>query len=168
MSKQSFPAELRIVQSVDTLSSGDNSLKGVNTNILSDRAIVIVEENNSLYMLRKESTAAESSPAIIAPAAGPGRWYRYSTGPSLVAAVNIFHADIPPQSSVDSAFTFTGLLSTDIVEYNLTDSGLPAGVVNGDIRVTGADSGTMRFLNATGATVAAATVTYKLAAFPGT
>ncbi len=80
---QSFPADLRIAQDVATLAGADNSLESINTAKLSNRALVAVEENNSIYMLRKESVASPSSPDIIAPAqGGPGRWYLYSPGAS--------------------------------------------------------------------------------------
>lgn len=166
MSKQSFPAELRILQSVDTLSTGDNSLKGINTTTVSDRAIVLVEQNNSLYVLRKESTDAEDSPDIIDPSAGPGRWHIYGAGEQLAANVNVAFSAIPPQSSVVASFVFPGLVSGDVVVANLVTS-LASGVIDGSPQSTGADAGSIRFLNATGATVAGATVAYRMVALPG-
>jgi hypothetical protein len=77
----SAPAALRILQSVATLAGARNSLEAINTNLVSDRAIVAVVATDTLYMLRKNSSAAPSSPTIIAPAqGGPGRWYEYSPG----------------------------------------------------------------------------------------
>jgi hypothetical protein len=70
---------LRISTTVDTISGADDSVKSINTTLLDKRAIVACAENNSLYMLRKESTATESLPDIVAPngANWPGRWYLY-------------------------------------------------------------------------------------------
>lgn len=85
-------------------------------------------------------------------------------GATNFTAVQVSHAIIPPQSSVDSAFALTGVISSaTIVVYNLTDSGLPAGVGTGPVRVTGLGAATMRFLNETGASVAAATVSFQMA-----
>jgi len=75
----SFPADLRIVNFVATLAGADDSLESINTNKLSDRAIVACKENNALYMLRRESVAAPSGDIIVVPATGPGRWFMYPT-----------------------------------------------------------------------------------------
>lgn len=169
MSKQSFPAALRILQEVATLAGADDSLAAINTNIVSDRAIVAVAANNSLYMLRKDSVVAASSPNIIAPTSdSPGRWFLYGAGPSATVEVDVSHAVIPPNTTIESAFTLAGLSDgADIVIYNSFDSGLPAGVVTGPVRVTGANAAVMRFGNLTAVTVAAATVAFRMAVQQG-
>jgi hypothetical protein len=169
MSKQSFPAALRIVQSVADLATTEgDSLIGINTSELSPDAIVAVEASNALYILHKgDSTTPPSSPDIILPNAGPGRWFRYGPGPGNFQDVLVSHALIPNQSSVDSAFTIAGAGTGDIVEYNITDSGLPTGVTTGPVRITGANAATMRFSNVTSTTVAAATVSFRMAVLQG-
>lgn len=165
---QSFPAALRIVQSVATLAGADDSLASINTNLLSPNAIVLVQENNKLYVLRKTSTAAASSPNIIAPSAGPGRWFLYGEGATYNQAVSVFHAAVGPQTSVDASATVTGVEdSEDIVVFNVVDSTIPAGVVVSNLRVAGANSVQFRFTNTTGATVAAATVALRCAVLKG-
>jgi len=77
---QSFPAELRIVNDVATISGADDSLESINTAKLAHRSVVAVAANNSLYMLRKESTDAPSGDDIVEPVAGPGRWFKYAAG----------------------------------------------------------------------------------------
>lgn len=162
MSKNASSPSLRIVQSVATIEGAQDSLESINTFQLSDRALVVA--GDVLYQLRKDSTATESLPGIVAPAqGGPGRWFAYGAGPTPSVAVQVFHAAIGPQSSVDSAFSLADIDdSTDLVLYNLTDSGLPAGVGTGPVRITGTGAALMRFVNATGATVAAATVAFRM------
>ena len=162
----SFPPALRIAQSVETLATADtSSLVGLNTNELSPDCCVFVQENNKLYVLHKtDNSSPAASPNLIVPLAGPGRWYQYGEGATYFQSVNLAHAAIPPQSSVDTAATVNGVSSgSDIVVFNLTDTGLPAGVSIGPVRITGANAAVFRFLNATAATVAAATVTVEAA-----
>jgi hypothetical protein len=162
MPKSNTP--LRILQSVATLTGASDSLESINTTLVMDRGIVAVVASNALYMLRRDSVASASSPNIIAPAqGGPGRWYLYSSGPTFFADVSVAHNQIPPQSSVDAAFTIPGADTTDVVEYNLTDSGLPAGIGTGPVRMTGAAAATMRFLNATATTSPTASVGFRMA-----
>jgi len=165
----SFPPALRIVQSVETLETPDtSSLVGINTNELSPDAIVAVQENNKLYMLHKsDNTTADNSPEILVPIAGPGRWFSLGEGATFFQDLSLSHAAIPPQSSVDTAASVAGVGIGDIIEFNLTDSALPAGVSIGPVRVTGTGTATFRFLNATAATVAAATVTVRAAVLQG-
>lgn len=169
---QTFPPGLRIANSVATLQGADDALAAINTSQYSNGAIVLVRATGTLYRLNKTSTQTEDSPDVIAPdQGGPGRWFSLGSGAGQFQDVSVFHAAIPPQSSVESsAFTVQGALSsTDIVVYNLTDSTFTTvvGVVTGPVRITGTESATMRFLNATAATVAAATVSYRMAVLDG-
>jgi hypothetical protein len=77
---QSFPADLRILQSVATVLGADDSLEAINTNKVSDRAVVVVDAVNEFYMLRKDSTTTPSGNDVVAPVAGPGRWFVYAPG----------------------------------------------------------------------------------------
>ncbi len=162
---KTFPAALRLNTPLATLAGADDSLASVNTSELPNGALAFVNENESLYQLRRASTATADSPNIIAPAqGGPGRWYLYGAGASSFQGLNVSHAAIPPQTSVDAAVTVNGVTdNSDIVVADLTDTGLPAGVAVGPIRVTGANAATFRFTNATAATVAAATVSFRAA-----
>ncbi len=165
---QTFPAALRIANSVATREGPDDSLEAINTNQYSNGAIVLVQQSGILYRLNKASTVTEDLPDIVAPAAGPGRWFSMGSGASQFADVVVAHAIIPPQSSVDAAFALTGILnSDDIVVYNINDSTLEAGVTTGPVRVTGANAATMRFTNTTGASVAADSKTFRMAVLDG-
>jgi len=162
---KTFPAALRLNTPVATLAGADDSLAAINTSELPNGALCFVNENESLYQLRKSSSATADSPNIIAPAqGGTGRWYLYGNGATSFQALNVSHAAIPPQTSVDASVTVTGVTDNlDIVVADLTDTGLPAGVAVGPIRITGADAATFRFTNATAATIAAATVSFRAA-----
>jgi len=162
---KTFPAALRILTPVATLAGADDALAAINTTGLPNGCLCFVNENESLYEFRAASAATVDSPNIIAPTqGGSGRWFLYGAGASSFQNLAISHAAIPPQSSVDSAVTVTGVTdSNDIVVANLTDTGLPAGVAVGPIRITGANAATFRFTNATAATVAAATVAFRAA-----
>ena len=166
---QIFPAVLRIAQSVAALSGADDSLAAINTSELSDGAVCVSRSNYNLYVLHKTSTATAVTPDIIAPAqGGPGRWFRYGIGATYFQALNVVHAAIPPQSSVDSAANVAGVLGQgDIIVFNSNDSSIPAGVIMGQPKVTGAGTAQFRFLNATAATVAAATVAIEAAVLKG-
>lgn len=162
----SFPPALRVAQSVATLASaGDTSLVALNTNELSPDCLVMVQSLHTLYILHKgDNTTASDSPNVIVPAVGPGRWFQYGAGSSHFQDLSITHALIPPQSSVDSPVTVSGVEdSGDIIVFNLTDTGLPAGVTIGPVRVTGANAATFRFLNATAASVAAGAIAVRAA-----
>lgn len=162
---QNFPPALRIVQSVAAIAGADDALAAINTSLLSPDAICAVQANNSLYMLHKDSTATEDGTNIVAPSqGGPGRWFKLGQGATYFQAVSVFHAAIPPASSVDASATVLGVAGgTDIVVFNPTDSAIPAGVMMGQPRVTGGSTVEFRFLNATADTVAAATVAIEAA-----
>lgn len=89
MSPQSFPADLRILQSIATVFGAQDSLQSINTTKVSDRALVLCAENNSIYILRKDSTTAPSGNDIVQPAAGPGRWFIYPSGGGGADFVNL-------------------------------------------------------------------------------
>ena len=170
---QIFPPALRIAQSVTAIAAGapgvdpDDSLAAINTNEMSPDAICAVKANNSLYMLHKESTATADGTNIVAPSqGGPGRWFKIGQGATYFQVVNVFHEAIPPASTVDASATVLGVAGgTDIIEFNVLDSAVPAGVIMGQPRVTGGSSAVFRFLNTTAATVAAATVAIEAAVF---
>lgn len=165
---QTFPAVLRISQCVNTLAGADDSLASINTTLLSPGAIVMVRANYNFYILHKDSTAAAASPNIIAPTSGPGRWFKYGVGATYFQAVNVPFAAIPPQSSVDGSASVAGVAgATDIIVFNSIDTAIPTGVMVGQPRVTGANAASFRFLNATAATVAAATVALEVAVLSG-
>ncbi len=158
--QQQFPANLRIMNPVSTLTGARDSLAAINTTQLPDNSIVMVEASNTLYVLRKGSTATEDSPNIIAPAeGGPGRWYRYGAGGSFFSTISVGHTTIAPQTGIDSnSATIPGVASSnDVVSTNLLSSGLAATVVFGILRITGAAAGVYRFTNVGSATVAGAT-----------
>lgn len=91
---QSFPADLRILNYVATVFGADDSLESINTHKVMDRAIIAVKSNDSLYMLRKESTQSPSGNDVVEPAAGPGRWFIYLAGESPTPpAVNVERID---------------------------------------------------------------------------
>ena len=107
-------------------------------------------------------------PNIIVPIAGPGRWYLVDNGATFFQQVSVNHAAIPPQTSIDSSATVNGVVNNnDIVVFNLTDTGLPAGVTISTVRVTGTNTALFRFANVTGATIAGATVTLRAAVLTG-
>lgn len=167
---QQFPAVLRISQAVSTLAGARDALAAINTTELSPNCIVMCLANNSLYVLRKDSTATAASPDIIAPAqGGPGRWYKYGVGATYFQQVSAFHEAIPPQSSVDTNQTpVAGVASsTDIIVFNVLDTSVPNGVVISQPRVFGAGTASFRFTNVTAATVAAATVSLEAAVLKG-
>jgi len=76
----SSPADLRILQSVSTVLGADDSLQSINTHKVSNCAIVACAETDSLYILRRESAATPSGEKIVAPSAGPGRWFIFEPG----------------------------------------------------------------------------------------
>src|SRR5882672_4735098 len=76
------PPSLRILQFVSLVLGDPDSLEAINTKLVMDRGIVAVKENNSLYMLRREAVDAPSGTTIVAPSAGPGRWFLYAAGGS--------------------------------------------------------------------------------------
>lgn len=166
---QTFPPSLRIAQSVATLAGADDSLESINTTELSDGALVVVQQNGKSYRLAKASTATADSPDIIAPAqGGPGRWFSQGAGATLFQNINVVRPAIGAQSSADVAFSILGVTdSSDIVVANLTDTGLPTGIGVGPIRVTGTNAAVIRFVNATGGTVAGATTTFVMAVLEG-
>src|SRR4030095_5112033 len=74
---QNFPPSLNILTYVATVLGADDSVQAINTDKLPSRAIVACKANNTLYMLRKESTTTPSGTDIILPANGLGRWFVY-------------------------------------------------------------------------------------------
>lgn len=160
---KTFPAALRLHTPVATIAGADDALAAINTSDLPDGALCFVTEALTLYELRKTSTATADGSNIVAPTQGGlGRWYAYGPGGHNKQTLAVSHAAIPPFTSVDSAVAVVGVASdVDIVVADLTDTGLTAGVAVGPIRVTGAGAATFRFTNATAATVAAATVSFR-------
>lgn len=161
---QQFPASLRIMNPVSTLQGAQDSLAAINTTLLPDNSIVMVEASNTLYVLRKSSSAAESSPDIIAPdQGGPGRWYRYGAGGGFFADVVITHTTIPPQTGVDGSATVPGVANDDdVISYNLIDSGMGATLVLNPPRITGANSTAWRVTNVGSETVAPGTISVRV------
>lgn len=157
---QQFPAALRIMNPVSTLQGARDSLAAINTTLLPDNALVMVEASNTLYVLRKASTATEDSPNIIAPdEGGPGRWYRYGAGGGFFADVTITHTTIPPQTGVDGSATVPGVASdNDVISFNLIGSGMGATLMLGPPRITGAATVAWRVTNVSGTTVAPGTI----------
>jgi len=165
---KTFPAAQRLLTPVATLAGADDALAAINTTVLPNGALCFVNENEGLYELHKTSAVAADSPNIIAPTqGGPGRWFLRGAGASSFQNIAISHAAIPPQSSVDSAVTVTGVTDTnDIVVANMLATDLPVGVAVGPIRITGANAAVFRFTNTTSATVAAATVAFRAGVLP--
>lgn len=161
---QSFPAALRIAQSVPTLAGADG-LAGINTNLFSPNAIVMVQSNNSLYVLRKTSVAVASSPDIIAPDSGPGRWFLYSAGAQGFQSVNLGVPALGANSGAEvSGVAVTGVAdSDDVVVFNLLTSGTPTGLAITSPRVTGPGTVAFHVLNGTGATIAGGTYSLRVA-----
>ncbi len=151
------------MQSVAALAGADDSLQAINTNEVSPGAIVMVRSLYRLYVLEKDSTATASSPNVIAPTAGPGRWVSLGAGASYFQAVTVAVPAIPPQSLVNASATVTGAtdFNTQIAVYNLLDSGIASLVVNP--RINGLNLVTWSFANVTSATIAAASVALEVA-----
>jgi hypothetical protein len=160
-----FPPALRIAQSVETLATdGTSSLVGLNTNELSPDCLVLVQSNNTIYVLHKsDNTTAVDSPNVIVPAVGPGRWFAYGSGASFFQNLAISHAQIPPQSSVDASVVVDGVGQLDVIAYSVQDTGVPVGVAMSFTHISGPNAATFRFVNASAVTVAAATVSVRAA-----
>lgn len=63
------------------LGSGDSdSLQNVNTTPLPDGSLCWVGDQTAFYVLHKDGTDTPISPIVVAPAAGPGRWFQIPTG----------------------------------------------------------------------------------------
>jgi len=160
---QSFPPGLRIAQSVPTLAGADG-LAGINTTLFSPNAIVAVTENNSLYMLRKASVAAASSPDIIAPVDGsPGRWFLYSQGAQDFQNVALVVPSMPPNSGANVDATVLGADDGDVVLFNLRQSGVPTELAITSPYIASPNSVTFKVLNGTGSTVSGGTYTLRVA-----
>jgi len=156
-------AALRIHQSVAALAGADDSLEAINTSQLTQGCVVYVQDVG-LYRLNRLSTAAASSTVVVPAQGGPGRWFSLGTGATQFQNVSVAYVEIGPNTSVDSPFSILGATSSsDIVVYNLTDSGLPVGVTTGPVRVTGSETALMRFQNTTSASIPAATRTFRMA-----
>lgn len=113
MSPYSPPA-LRILQFVDAVLGDGNSLESLNTQLVMDRAIVSAKDNNSLYMLRRESVESPSGTDVVAPSAGPGRWFRYpvaSGGGSLPVSGSLFETAEGPITFGDTSTFAAGSAS---------------------------------------------------------
>lgn len=155
---QQFPAALRIMNPVSTLQGARDSLAAINTTLLPDNALVMVEASNTLYVLRKASTATEDSPNIIAPdEGGPGRWYRYGAGGGFFSTVTVAHTTVPPQSQLDvTGVTVPGYASSsDVVSFSLAGSNFPSNnLVVGLPRNTAANQATWSLYNIGSATIA--------------
>ena len=169
---QFFPPSLRIMNPVATLVGADNALAAINTSQLPDGSVCLVTATHKLYVLDKTSIQTQALPGIVAPAeGGPGRWLLLPNGASGFQALSLAHAAVPPQSSVDTPVTIANgdvpLAATDIIDWNLTDSGLPLTLSIGNVRITGTNSATFRFTNVSAVTVAAATVTVEAAILRG-
>jgi len=165
---QSFPAALRIMNPVATLVGADNSLAAINTSLLPDGSVVLVTATHKLYVLDKASVQTQSLPSIVVPAeGGTGAWLQLPNGASEFQALSLVHAAVPPQSSVDTSVTIANggvpITSTDIIDWNLTDSLLPLTLSIGNVRITGTNTATFRFSNLSAATVAAGTVAVEAA-----
>lgn len=161
---QPAPAALRIHQSVATLAGADDSLEAINTSQLTQGCVVYVQDVG-FYRLDRLSVAVVASPNIIAPAqGGPGRWlFLGSGGATFFQEVLVTYGGMGTGATTDAAFLIPGVTDdNDIVEYNLLDTPLPAGLVTGPMRVTGVGSASLRFANV-GATVVSATVAFRMA-----
>jgi hypothetical protein len=147
MSRQPAPASLRIDQNVATVTGADDSLKSINTTILSARAIVAVASNNSLYMLRKEATDAPSGDDIVAPnsANWPGRWFKISSGSGSTGATGATGS-----TGTTGATGVTGAGTTGAT--GATGPGAGATGATGSTGATGATGPGVGATGATGAT----------------
>jgi len=158
--KQPFPADLRILTAVSTLTGDRDSLQAINTTKLPNNSLVMVENSNALYQLRKGSSATEDSPNIVAPAeGGPGRWYRYGAGETF-NTVTISYTTIPPQDGITvTGITVPGFVgSSDVVSFDLITSGIPSALVVGLPRNTGVEQAEWRLYNVSGTTIAPSTL----------
>jgi hypothetical protein len=167
---QSFPAVLRIAQSVTTLAGAQDSLASINTTLFSPLAIVAVIANNSLYILHKDSTATADGSNVVAPAqGGPGRWFKYSGGATYLQAVSVDHGDIAPHSISSSSVSVPGAVgnSTQIVVFNPLDSGGGDGSIVVNPQITGLGLVTFGFANITDDVIPAGTVALEVALLGG-
>lgn len=113
---QSAPAALRILNPVALL-TGPDGLAAINTSELPDGAFIVV--GSAAYQLRKTSAAATSSPEIVAPAAGPGRWFRNGTGVSYFQDVDLELPTISAGSGASVSVDVLGVANgNDIVVFN--------------------------------------------------
>jgi len=83
------PPALRFLGTRATVVSGDpgDSLAGINTTTVMDGAICYVQENQTHYVFDKSSTLSPFtlSNTIVAPFAGPGRWFAMSGATSTAS-----------------------------------------------------------------------------------
>ncbi len=166
---KTFPPSQRINTPVSALVGADDALAAINTNEVADSCVCMVGGAfNALYQLRKESTAAQSLPAIVAPAqGGPGRWYRLGSGPSTPASSSVAVPAVPPNSTVTvTAAIPNKVAQADLVEVNIESTLSTSLGLVGVFAAPGANVD-LRFGNFTGATVAGATVLLRSSVIPG-
>jgi hypothetical protein len=122
---QSFPAALRILNTVSTMLGAQDSLAGINTAIVMDRALVTCVESGLTYQLHKDSVEAQSLPDIVAPVAGLGRWV------ATAAASGVVRCDWAlDQRETSASYTFAPGSGP---VYNIsTEAGVLAGINTDD------------------------------------
>jgi hypothetical protein len=164
---QSFPADLRIENPVATL-AGAAGLSAINTNELPNGALCVVNENNSIYQLRKTSAAAAASPQVIVPAAGPGRWHLYGQGPNSFTNVDLVVGNLNAQVGVEIAGLAVSSIidNDDVVVFALRNSNIPAGLIVSMPRVTGPGAFALQVFNASAAPITGNTYSLRVAVLP--
>jgi len=93
------------------------------TTRVAECGIVAAKDNNSLYMLRRESTTTPSGTDIVAPSAGPGRWFKYpvaSGAGGLPIAGSLFETAEGPVTFGDTSTFAAG--SASQTELSVSDS----------------------------------------------
>ena len=146
----SSPADLRILNYVEFIAGQPNSLQAYNTFKVMDRAIISVRENNSLYMFRFEATDAQDLPRVVAPSAGPGRWFLYAPG-GETGATGATGATGPSSPGTTGATGATGGAGT-AGATGATGATGAASTVPGPTGATGATGATSTVPGPTGAT----------------
>jgi len=116
------PPALRLLLTVDTVLGAGDSLESINTQLVMDRALVAVAQNNQLYMLRREATDAPSGTTIVEPASGPGRWFKYpvtSGGSSFDPIQNVRFLDAAfagtPNGSIAEPWTTFAAFNDEVL-----------------------------------------------------
>lgn len=136
MSNPDAPADLRIlmVRSVLTGSPAGDALENLISNELPDGALCFVASVGLVYVFRRGSTTAANGTTVVAPIAGPGRWFALpAVGPGAGDPLGMVSFSLLAGTALGSpaagAFvTFAAATHVVNADNNLF-TGLPAGTL---------------------------------------